>query len=580
MRDFYLVFRTLYRNATPKKEEQNGKKKLPSSLKLVLSLSPLLILVCGMLALLSAGLKSLDELALLLVAVVGAVQLIALFLSLYSIITTLYESKDMPFLSSLPLSPKSVFFAKFAMTYVDILKLTTFLILPLSLTAIISFNIATKTMFYGIYLLILLVVILAPLLPLFVVTLFSMPVVWLGTYMKSKPVLKSVLTIVFYLILMCAYMVLVYFMNTSDFGQEGDIELSAGVLSSLATLSYVLYPNKVLVNFCLGLDMAKNFGISAAICIAMIIVMLLLSAIFYKHISMKNVEGVKTSESKNTALKQSNIVTSLVKKDFYSIIRSGSLAMSSFANLLMAPIFTVLMYFITDFKDNAQDIAENPLMFEMLSIGFVIMYSMIFLGGANMLANIAYTREGKTFFAQKCLPIKAKDSIRAKLLLAVICALVVMIPMMLIALLLYKIDIVSTLFIAVDTMLMVTGVCAMSILFDMKKGNQYWETTQDLSASSKANTYQLISVFSAVVPSVVIFVIGIILSVFANTLGEVLVKVIYFLIATILSVVVAIVGLGLLNAYGEKWYECIGENKPDIKTKSRSKTFGGARLMK
>lgn len=165
-------------------------------------------------------------------------------------------------------------------------------------------------------------------------------------------------------------------------------------------------------------------------------------------------------------------------------------------------------------------------------------------------------------------------------MLAVICALVVMIPMMLIALLLYKIDIVSTLFIAVDTMLMVTGVCSMSILFDMKKGNQYWETMQDLSSSSKANTYQLISVFSAVVPSVVIFVIGIILSVFANTLGEVLVKVIYFLTATILSIVVAIVGLSSLNVYGERWYECIGENKPDIKTKSRSKTFGGARLMK
>lgn len=113
---------------------------------------------------------------------------------------------------------------------------------------------------------------------------------------------------------------------------------------------------------------------------------------------------------------------------------------------------------------------------------------------------------------------------------------------------------------------------------DMKKGNQYWETSQDLNAPSKANTYQLISVFSAVVPSFVIFVAGIILSVFANTLGEVLVKVIYFSIATIFSVVVAIVGLSLLNAYGEKWYEHIGKNKPNIKIKSKS--FGGARLMK
>lgn len=85
-----------------------------------------------------------------------------------------------------------------------------------------------------------------------------------------------------------------------------------------------------------------------------------------------------------------------------------------------------------------------------------------------------------------------------------------------------------------------------------------------MNASSKANTYQLISVFSAVVPSFVIFVIGIILSLFVNTLGEVLAKVIYFLLATILSVVGAIVGLSLLNAYAEKWYEHIGENKPNM----------------
>lgn len=349
MRDFYLVFKTLYRNATPKnQEEQSGKKKLSNSLKLVLSISPLIIMVCAMMAFLCINLKSLDELALVLIAIVGAVQMVVLFLSLYSIITTLYEAKDMPFLSSLPLSPKSIFFAKFAMTYVSALKLSTFILTPLSLTAIIAFNIATKSMFYGIYPLILLILIASPLLPLFIVTLFSMPVVWIGTYMKSKPILKSILTIAFYVVLMCAYLVLVFFMNTSGFGQEGDVELSQGALSSLTTLSYVLYPNRVLVFFCLGIDMAKNFGISAAICIGMLAIMLALSALFYRHISMRKVEGIKAGEVKNTSLKQSNVTMSLAKRDFYSIMRSGSLAMSSFANLIMAPLFIVLMYFITN----------------------------------------------------------------------------------------------------------------------------------------------------------------------------------------------------------------------------------------
>lgn len=581
MKDFYLVFKTLYRNSKPRSDESaDGKKKMSQGVKLALSILPMLIMVCALMAFLSVGLKGIDELSLVLVAIMGATQMIVLFLSLYSVVTTLYEGKDTPLLSSLPISPKAVFFAKFAMTYVSVLKLSTLILAPLALTAIVAFNIATKTMFYGIYPLVLLILLVAPLLPLFIVTIFSMPIVWIGTYIKGKPTLKSILTIIFYVVLMCGYMVLVYFMNTSGFGQEGDVELSAGMLSSLMTLSYVLYPNRVLINFCLGIEFGKNFGISAAICVAMIVVMLVLSALFYRRISMQHVEGGKSGEVKNATLKQNNVVISLAKKDFLSIMRSGSLAMSSFANLLLAPIFIVLMYFITNSEENVGDMVENPLLYEMPSIGFVIMYSMIFLGGANMLANIAYTREGKSYFASKCLPIRPKDSIKAKLLLSVLCALVVMVPIMLISILLYKIDIISTLFVMLDTMLMVTGVCALSILFDMKKGNQHWETTQDLSASSKANTYQLISVFASIIPAVVIFVIGIILSLFENTLGEVVIKVIYFLIATILSGVVAIIGLSILSAYGEKWYAYIGENKPNLKNKKKSNTFGGARLMK
>lgn len=581
MRDFYLVFKMLYRNSKPHDEKAaSGKKKMSQGVKLALSVSPMLIMVCALMAFLCVGLNSVDELSLVLVAILGATQMLVLFLSMYSVITTLYEGKDTPLLSSLPISSKAVFFAKFAMTYVSSLKFSSLIFTPLSLTAIIAFNIATKSIFYGIYPFMLLILLVAPILPLFIVTIFSMPIVWIGTYMKGKPTLKSILTIIFYVALMCGYMVLVYFTNTSGFAQEGDVEITQGMLSSLTTLSYVLYPNKVLVNFCLGIEFGKNFGISAAIFVGMFAIMLGLSALFYKRISMRHIEGIKSSEVKSVALKQNNVTISLVKKDFLSIMRSGSLAMSSFANMLMAPIFIVLMYFITNSEENVGDMIENPLLYEMLSIGYVIMYSMIFLGGANMLANIAYTREGKSFFAAKCLPIRPKDSIKAKLLLAVLCSFVVMVPIMLIAMLLYKIDIVSTLFVALDTMLMVAGVCALGILFDMKKGNQHWETAQDLSASSKANTYQLISVFCSVVPAIVIFVIGIILSVFANTLGEVLVKVVYFSIATILSVVVAIIGLSILNAYGEKWYEHIGENKPNLKNKKKSNTYNGARLMK
>lgn len=563
MRDFLIVFKTLFRDANSRTVDAEGKKKIPSGLKALISFLPLVALICVMVAFLAVGLKNVGEFSLLVVAIVAATQLLVMFLSMFSIVTTLYGAKDTPFLNTLPLRPTSVFFAKFAMTYVNALELSSAVILPTVLTSAIAFNVASKSMFYGFYPLLLVILLVTPILPLFIVNVLSMPVVWLGSYFKGKPTLKSVLVILFYVVLMCAYMVLVYYMNTRGFGQEGGVEMSQGTLASLSVLANVFYPDKVLVNYCLGIEAGKNFGISAAITVGMIAVMLLLSALFYKRINSKATENSQSTESKTATLKQSNVVASIMKRDFTSIMRNSALAMTSFANLLMAPIFIVVMYFITNFKSGADE-GMTPFMSEMMGIGFVVMYSMIFLAGANMIANMAYTREGKSFFASKTLPINPKDSIKAKLLLSIIVPSVLLVPIMLIALLLYKIDIVSTLLVGIDTLMMITGICSMSILFDMKKGNQHWEQVGEIKNSSQ-NTYQLISAFASIVPAIIVFVLGIVLAACEDTLGVVIAKVIFWAVATVFSGVVLIVGLCLLKAYGLKWYEFIGENKPKKK---------------
>ena len=104
----------------------------------------------------------------------------------------------------------------------------------------------------------------------------------------------------------------------------------------------------------------------------------------------------------------------------------------------------------------------------------------------------------------------------------------------------------------------------MSILFDMKKGNQHWEQVAEIKNSSQ-NTYQLISAFASIVPAIIVFVLGIVLASCEDVLGVVIAKVIFWAVATVFSVVVLIVGLCLLKAYGLKWYEFIGENKPKKK---------------
>ncbi len=562
-----LLFKTLYRNATAPTEAEKGKKRISRSVGAILSISPLVIMIAVMMAFLASSLKSIADLSALLTSVLFATQMLVLFLSMASMFSTLYDAKDTPFLQTLPIKPTGVFFAKFALVYVNALKLSAVVFLPIAYAVTITFNVVNHTMFYGAYPLILLVALVAPVLPLFVAVLFSMPIAWLGSYFKGKPTLKSVLTIIFYVILMGAYMVVVYFMNTKGFGQEGDVEISQGALSSLYGVARAIYPDKVLVDFCYGINAGKNFGISAAVIVGMIAVMILLAMAFYKRINVKNTETAVQSASSKTTLKRDNIVTSLVKRDFKSIIRNSTLAMTSFANTLMAPIFIVVMYFITGFKaENGETL--SPLMSEMMGIGFVVMYSMIFLAGANLTASLAYTREGKSFFATKSLPIKPIDSIKSKVLLATIVPAVIMIPIMLIALLLFKIDIVSTLLIGVDTMLMVVGINCINVLFDMKKGNQHWEDVSELRNASRGNYYQIISAFMAIIPAVALFLLGLMLSIYAPQLGDVIVKVIFWAVATVISVAVLVIGLCLIKSKGIEYYALIGLNKPEKRAKS------------
>ncbi len=562
-----LLFKTLYRNATAPSQAEKGKKRISRSVGAILSISPLVIMIAVLMAFLASSLKSIADLSALLTSVLFATQMMVLFLSMASMFSTLYDAKDTPFLQSLPIKPTGVFFAKFALVYVNALKLSVAAFLPVAYAVTITFNVVNHAMFYGAYPLILLVALVAPVLPLFVAVLFSMPIAYIGSYFKGKPTLKSVLTIIFYVILMGAYMVVVYFMNTKGFGKEGKVEISQGALSSLYGVARAIYPDKVLVDFCYGIDVGKNFGISAAIIVGMIAVMILLAMAFYKRINVKKTETAAQSSSSKTTLKQENIVISLVKRDFKSIIRNSTLAMTSLANSLMAPIFIVVMHFITGFKAGSGE-AMSSLMSEMMGIGYVVMYSMIFLAGANLVASLAYTREGKSFFATKSLPIKPIDSIKSKVLLATIVPAVIMIPIMLISLLLFKIDIVSTLLIGVDTMLMVVGINCLNVLFDMKKGNQHWEDVSELRNASRGNYYQIISAFMAIIPAVALFLLGLMLSIYAPQLGDVIVKVIFWAVTTVISVAVLAIGLCLIKSKGIEYYALIGLNKPEKRAKS------------
>ncbi len=578
MKDYILLLKILFKNQYAHRIGSSGKPKLSGAVKTVLFIIPLVLLFCLIGGFVASVIPDIQTLSAVSNAVVSAVQLFALFLTMFNVMNVLYDSPDTPFLNTLPVKHTSVFFAKFTVVYVSTLAMTAAILLPTLLTISIVYAALGRAMFYGFFALVFIVALVAPVLPLFIVTLFSMPLSFIGTFFKGRSVLKTILSLLFYVLLMIGYLLMIYFLSSAD---GGNVNINGSqIFAGLGVFAKVMYPNKVLLDFALGIEAGKSFGISFAITAGMLLVMLLLAMLFYRRINQKKLETHSETTHRAASLKQSGVISSLIKKDFLHIVRNSHLAMSSLANIIICPVITAVMYFTGNMQADGGDMP--PYLAAMLKLSYVVLYTLIFLGGANAMAMLAYTREGRSFYLSKSLPISPRDSIKAKFILALIPSAIVMVIQVILAIALYKLDILNVLLFALCASLTIIGATALHIYCDMRFGNVNWNTRQDLKQVSQGNIGSFIVVFWVMGVGLVAMVGGMVLSSFAEAIGGVVVALaVFWSILFVLSAVTCLVGLLMLRFKAEPYYDEIGERKFKPKQFGRARTpKNGGMLMK
>lgn len=562
MKDFVLIFRVLYRNRyAVEKESNTGKRKLTRSTVMMLSLLPMVAVICVMLGFVAAELTTRYSAMTLINAILSAAQLFILFMSLPAMMSTLYAAEDAAFLSALPVRPTAVFFAKLLLVYVGALKIAAILLLPSLLTVSVTYAAAGNSMSYAFFPLILLIILAAPMLPIFIVVLFSMPVMWIGSRLKGRATVKTVFSLLFYILLMAGYMVLVFFINTQGMGQNGNI-VSDAALDGLRLLSDVMYPNTVLVSMCLGIDPAVNFGIFLAIWTGLTAATVLFAMLFYRRISTRRAES-RAEEGKGApSYKRHRLVTSLVKKDLITVMRDPSAAMGTFSNIVLAPIVMVVMFF---FIRGDGDMAMSEFSAEMMMRGIVMLYPVIFLAGTNMVAMTAYSREGESFFVAKALPIPARTSVNAKLLFSLLSAGAALAVIFVISAALYRIDIASSLAMVAASLLFCAGSGALHIYFDIKKGNVHWKSQSDMRAGAAGGISALIPMLLSILPAIGFVVAGVFLAGLEDSLGRAGTVALYWGLILVVAGAVAAAGLYILYEKGVPLYDKIGENRAAAK---------------
>lgn len=568
MRDFALLFKVLIKNADTRSVTASGRARLPKSVTLLLTLLPVSALFSVMMSYaVATGVTDVGALATSIAGMYTTAQLFGLFFSLTGALTVLYSASDIPFLSTLPIKPTSIFFAKFLTVYLNMLEITATLSLPPTLAMGVTYHIATGGLFAGFYPLALIASLLSALIPLFIIVLISMPLSYIGSFMKGRQTLRSILTVIIYALFMCAYVIVIYVLNMGDAS-------ASKVLPTVSMMGYALYPNVILSRLLLGINGGLNLLYTAAIFIGILALSLLLAKLFYNRIISKKLETKLSTSAKAASFKEQGIIPALLKKDFITVLRNPQMAISHFANLLLSPVFVTMMYF-TSLKSTSSAGHVS----EFMAVAFVLMYSMIFGGASNMFAAYAYTREGRSFHLTRSLPVSAKESVIQKLLLANLVPLPINFVNFVIALALYRVHVANAFLYFVATLLAVLGATSINIYADMRGGNVNWKNKDEMNAAGQANHTQLVTVLISIGVAIVQFLAAIALGITASvSMSTLAAYAIFWAVIFVTDGILAFVGLFLLFEKGVPMYETLTERSfRGRQRKNKIKLGGGYR---
>lgn len=546
MRDYVLMLGLLLKNQSRNRIGKNG--KMSQGAVIALSCLPMEIIICVALYHMTLLCVQHSIVAELINLVVTAAELVIFFFLIQSILTVLYATDDSAFVSSLPLKPSSVFLARLTQVYLNELAIAAYLLFPVLLTIGITADLNGYPLSAGFYPLTILIVAVAPFLPLVLATLLSLPLIWLSSFFKKRAAFSTIALILLFTVVFTAY-----FLIVPNMGDISNVEnLSDGIIRFFRTFSTVMYPNKVLVEFCVGINAGINFAIFAAIWMGVAALIITLAAFFYKRAVRAGLEtGASAFNTKQKVESEKKLLSALMLNDFRNLIRFPSLAVSSCINIVLAPILTCVMFVFM--KDSPSEFLSG----EIAPIGMIFFYSVILCGGANNVASLAFTREGQSFFIARHLPIPAKTAVTEKFLLAYLFSIAAIIPLFIIAVALVKMHIVNALLFALLLAVTCAGLNALSIYTDMKRPILDWKNTTDIQ---KNNFRVIIPTLIGMAIGVGVLLLGVVVSPLVGSIGTVGASAVFWSVSFVVGIAFCIAFCYILFDRCEELYENLAAN--------------------
>lgn len=355
-----------------------------------------------------------------------------------AVISNVFSSKDADKLLFLPVSTTKIFLAKLTVVYVNEVITSAVTIL----VALLPFGIgAHATVNY--FLMLPFALLFVPVLPLFVGCILAIPISAIMSRLKNNAVVKTVVSLLFFVGIMALYM----WMISSIGGAAGDIEGDTSDITVVLqnALDSLREAGKKLVfihpNFMLATAMTVttfsswllSFFVALLEHAALLGILVLAALPVYRRILSSSLEAGGSSKrrrGKETQLqvKNTGVVRGLIFSDLKRVLRNSQLAIQSFAGLIMMPMLVIVLSFA--FNQDVEGggslvstLSKDPLYQAVAPLVIVCYMSMLGIG-SNVLGLYPISRENKSLYLLKSLPVSFNKVLLAKVVLATVVMLV------------------------------------------------------------------------------------------------------------------------------------------------------------
>lgn len=340
------------------------------------------------------------------------VQLIVLFFGSATTINYLYYGKDNALLQSLPVSSGMIFAVKFTLSYLGELIISFFIALPCLIAYGIGVSVAGGSLAWSYYLLSVIGVFLLPVFPLLVISIISVPLMYLVSLMRNRNLGKTLIMALTTVLFLALYFVIIFGSMPVSNGESS--ELSGGFVAGIRNIAAIGIYNYSFVNALLNIDVFLNSIIYLAGLTGIFALGLVLSFLFYaKGISIvaESASGGRAKrKNKETVFSASSFVKSFARKELKTLIGTPALLLSSIMGIILLPAIIIFYG-----KLGMMSFGEETVAPAAGFVGFVCFFASIMLSSTNYFSLVGFSMEGKNINILKSLPVSPKDIVKVKL---------------------------------------------------------------------------------------------------------------------------------------------------------------------